>query len=131
MKLKQYIYQCCDEYRLTRIPLARWQRVLALTEAVPAYQDSTIKIIYAYVELDIQRPVYCHRIEAVRYTFDMDGFYSPAPLPDLDLLTGIEESKVTYLSVKQNNKQYFAQHYWEVTPLLLDLILEKIWSEKR
>lgn len=67
MRLKQYVYQNC-EHALIRLPLARWQRILSLEQAEPVFRNCNIKIIYAYVEMYGIRPVYCHRIEAVRYT---------------------------------------------------------------
>ena len=131
INLKQYIYHYRDDNQLIRIPVTPWQRILSQEQAVPAYQDMSIRIVYSYVEMFARRPVYCHRIETVRYKFDSDGFYSPLPIPDLDMLAGIAEDKISYLSVKKNKNAYFSARYWELTPVLLDNILEKIWSDPR
>lgn len=130
MKLKQFVYQY-DDFALLRLPLARWQRILALERAEPAFRQRTIHIIYAYVEMQNKRPVYCHRIEAVCYRFDAGGYYCQPPLPDLDLLAGIQEEKVTYLSSRRARQQFFAERYWQPSPQLLDTILEKIWHDSR
>jgi hypothetical protein len=123
--LKQYAYLWDEE--LIRIPLARWQRILSLEQAELAYRSRTIKMIYAYVEMNNGRPVFCHRIEAVMYRFDEDGFYLPSRLPDFDLLAGVQEQKVTYLSTKREQRQFFKTQYWEIPPLLLDRVLDEIW----
>jgi hypothetical protein len=130
MRIKQFVYQYC-EHALLRLPLARWQRILSLEQAEPAFRHQTIKIIYAYVEMQNNKPVYCHRIEAVCYSFDEDGYYCPPPLPDLGLLAGVREEKVTYLEPRRERQQFFAERYWQPSPQLLDNILDKIWRDHR
>jgi hypothetical protein len=129
-RLKEFVYQYSD-YAFIRVSLARWQRILSLEQAEPAFRNQIIKIIYAYVEMLESKPVYCHRIEAVRYAFDEDGYYCPPPLPDLGLLSGVGEEKITYLSSKREQQQFFTERYWELSPQLLDTILDKIWDEYR
>jgi len=130
MRLKEFVYQFTD-YVLLRIPLARWQRILSLEQAEPAFCNRTVKVIYAYVEMEKARPVYCHRIEALRYTFDNYGFYCPPPLPDLGLLAGVQDDNVAYLSTKREQQEFFKIRYWQVSPQLLDSVLDKIWSDSR
>lgn len=129
MHVKQYVYQYLND-ALLRIPLARWQRVLSLEQAEPAFRNQTIKIIYAYVETKNARPVYCHRIESLRYTFDSVGIYCSPPLPDLELLAGMQNDNVTYLSAKLEQQKFFTTRYWKVSPQLLDSILDKIWHDR-
>lgn len=129
-RLKHYVYQHRD-HALLRVPLARWQRILSLEQAESAFRNQPVKIIYAYVETRANKPVFCHRIEAVCYMFDDDGYYCPPALPDLNLLAGVQDEKVTYLTTRREQQQFFRMRYWEISPQLLDNILDKIWCDNR
>jgi hypothetical protein len=129
-RLKQFVYHSVD-YTLLRVPLARWQRILLLEQTEPTFCNQIVKIIYAYVEMQDKRPVFCHRIEALRYKFDDVGYYCPPALPDLNLLSGVGDEKVTYLATRREQQEFFRMRYWEIPPLLLDNILDKIWGEYR
>ena len=129
-RLKQYIYQHCD-HALLRVPLARWQRILSLEQSEPAFRNQSVKMIYAYVQMRNKKPVFCHRIEAVRCTFDDAGYYCPPVLPDLNLLAGVQDEKVAYLTTRREQEEFFRMRYCEISPQLLDNILDEIWRENR
>ena len=128
-RLKQFIYQYDGE--LLRVPLARWHRLLANEQSERSFCNRSIHIIYAYVEMSNDKPVYCHRIEAVRYQFDEAGFCQSRSFPDFDLLSAVQDSNIVYLASRLQQREFRESHYWDVPPFLLNIILEKIWSETR
>lgn len=128
--MRMYIFMLDENNHPSRIPLAKWDRVLKKQQAMIELAGTCVKIAYAYIELEDRRPVYCPRIDGVLHFFDESGYIAESHMPPVDLIANLkkENEKVVDLEHYLRNRDYWVANRWDVQPAMIQKIIDKIWN---
>lgn len=129
MRLTLYVFHFSSSGVVKRMPLAKWNRLHTKQEKHQAFSGQSVRIAYAYVELENRKPVYCHRIDGVIYHFDSEGIIHDNPLPPIDLLSklNIDTEGVINMTPIIARHRYDASYCWQLNGNDIQRVVDVIW----
>ena len=123
-----YVFYFSDDGKVSRIPYAKWKRIINGDELVEEFSNMSIRIAHAYVLLENRKPDYCPRIEGEICYFDDTGkFISELPYFDLLQDMGEESGGVVSLPHRKKKKTFFEKYYWELNSQQIQKVIDCIW----
>ncbi|MCK4865023.1 MAG: hypothetical protein KAT06_06310 [Gammaproteobacteria bacterium] len=130
MSLREYVFQFDDVGIVSRIPYAKWCRVLEGEASIDAFANQSIYIAYAYILVENRIPNYCPRIDGAIYYFDEMGYVILGRPFYFDLLQDLEEYAGGAINLQhRKNKKAIAEKYrWKLKPNQIQQVIDYIWS---
>jgi len=124
-----YVFYFSDDYRVKRIPYAKWKRISAGDECVDEFSNLAVHIAYAYILLENKKPDYCPLIEGHIHYFDETGRMILDELPYFDLLQDMDEAAggVINLHHRKKKKAAFDKYCWTLNAQQIQAVVDCIW----
>lgn len=124
-----YTFHFSDDGDITRIPYAKWKRIISGKESVKEFLNASIRIAYAYILLENKKPDYCPRIEGGIYYFDESGRIILNEPHYFDLLLDMDEASDGVISLEhyKKKKEAFDKYCWQLNPQQIQTIINNIW----
>jgi hypothetical protein len=124
-----YIFYLDDAADPVRIPLAKWQRLSKGRGGMAELAGKTVKVLFAYIEVQDGRPFFCPRVDGVICRFDREGVLLQPECPPVDLLYDLycRSEPVADLTRRIEQQEYFKRNCWEIDRTSLKKILDAIW----
>jgi hypothetical protein len=113
---------------VTRIPYAKWKRIIHGDELVEEFSSLPVRIAHAYILLEDRKPDYCPHIEGEICYFDHSGKIIPNQ-PYFDLLQDMDEASggVINLRHRKRLKEVREKNYWELNSQQIQAVIDCIW----
>ena len=124
-----YVFHFLEKGDVIRIPYAKWSRIRAGKDIIEEYSNKVIHIAYAYLLLENRKPVYCPRIEGIKYYFDKSGCVIADAPCYFDLLQDLEEDAGGVISLphRKKKKEFSSKYQWKLNSQQIQTVLDFIW----
>ena len=129
MGFTEYVFHFNSNGEVTRIPRARWNRIIDGEESVKEYVNQAVYIAYAYILLENRKPNYCPRIDGAIYYFDASGKVVLEQPHYHDLLQDLDEHTGGAINLKhrKKTKEVADKYHWTLKPNQIQKVIDCIW----